>query len=111
MDLTPLDPREQDLLRRTMGLRCQQARERLGLSQRALARVMDRSPSWVREVEQGEQWPPPYLLSTLARAAGVPVGWFYGDAEPDLEALARRLIDHLTAEGAERPTEAGRVGA
>ncbi|MCO5167494.1 MAG: helix-turn-helix domain-containing protein [Planctomycetes bacterium] len=110
MDLTPPDPREQDLLRRTMGLRCQQARERLGLSQRGLARAMDRSPSWVREVEQGEQWPPPYLLTALARATGLPVGWFYGEAEPDLEALARRLVEHLAQEAPARPT-ADRVGA
>jgi transcriptional regulator with XRE-family HTH domain len=107
--LTPLDPREQDLLRKTMGLRCQQARERLGLSQRALARVMDRSPSWVREVESGDQFAPPYLIASLARATELPAGWFYGASETDLEALARRLLAQMASEGPRSREEAGVV--
>lgn len=95
MTLTPLDPGEQDLLRKTMGVRCRQARERLGLSQRALARAMERSPSWVREVEAGDQFPPAYLIAVLARATALPVGWFYGETEPDLEALTRRVLERI----------------
>jgi len=116
--LTPLDDGDQDLLRRTMGLRCRQARERLGLSQRALARTMDRSPSWVREVEAGEQWAPPYLVSVLARAAGMSVGWFYGEPEQDLEALTRRVLERIAADAPREAADAktltadvaGRVG-
>ena len=79
MALIPLDDQEQALLRQTIGLRCRKARQELGLSQRALARAMDRSPSWVREIEAGAQYAPAYLIRALATAAGLSVAWFYGE--------------------------------
>jgi transcriptional regulator with XRE-family HTH domain len=79
MKLQPLDAREQLLLRQVIGLRCRKAREELGLSQRALAREMERSPSWVREIESGAQYAPAYLIRALATGIGISAAWFYGE--------------------------------
>ncbi len=65
---------------------------RLGLSQRGLARAMQRSPSWVREIEGGQQFAPPYLLKALATATAVSVAWFYGEDGPDPRALADQVL-------------------
>jgi len=93
MSLRPLDDQEQLLLRQTIGHRCRKAREQLGLSQRALAKVMDRSPSWVREIESGAQYAPAYLIRALATAAGVSTAWFYG--EDDRLVDPRRLAEEI----------------
>lgn len=61
-----------------IGERCTEARKRLGLSQREVARQLGMSPSWVREYENGAQFAPSWLIVTLAEAARLPVGWFYG---------------------------------
>jgi len=97
MTLEPLDSHERDHLRRTIGLRCRRARKRLGLSQRELARAMGRSPSWVREIEQGAQFAPPYLTRALADALGVSVAWLYG--EPDLRRLLASALSREAADG------------
>ncbi len=94
-NLEPLDEQERALLRRTIGLRCRRARLQLGLSQRRLASLMARSPSWVREIERGEQFAPPYLTKVLAPAIGVSVGWLYG--EDDLPQLVARALRQLQA--------------
>jgi len=91
--LEPLDSHERDHLRRSIGLRCRRARLRLGLSQRELAQVMDRSPSWVREIEKGDQFAPPYLTWALADALGVSVAWLYG--EEDLPRLLAGVLRQL----------------
>lgn len=78
--LSPLRADEEKVLRLILGARCRTARELLGLSQRALAKTMGRSPSWVREVETGAQYAPPYLVRALATAIGISAGWFYGEA-------------------------------
>lgn len=91
--LVPLDNREQDLLRQTIGRRCRQARQELSLSQRALAKRMNRSPSWVREIEAGDQYAPAYFLRALATAAQVSVSWFYGEGSPlDPRRLAAKIL-------------------
>jgi len=87
-----LSAREQELLRQVLGARCRRGREELGLSQRALAEAMGRSESWVREIEHGKQYAPAYLIQAMADATGRSHGWFYGQRELDLEALARELI-------------------
>lgn len=94
MKLVPLDDREQALLRQTIGLRCRKAREELGLSQRALAKAMSRSPSWVREIESGAQYAPAYLIRGLATAMGVSVAWFYGEDDRllDPQKLAEEIL-------------------
>ena len=63
---------------------------RLGLSRRELARTMRRSPSWVREIEHGQQFAPPYLTKALADALGVSIAWLYG--EPDLPRILSRAL-------------------
>ena len=93
MKLVPLDDQEQALLRQTIGIRCRKAREELGLSQRALARAMSRSASWVREVEAGTQYAPAYLIRALATGIGVSVAWFYG--EDDRLVDPRRLAEEI----------------
>lgn len=94
--LTPLADDEQALLRRTLGLRCRKAREGLDLSQVRLAEALGRSASWVREVERGDQYAPPYLIVSLARATGRSPSWFYGlDDEANLERVAERLALEL----------------
>lgn len=70
--------REKDALRRLLGSRVAAARREVGISQRALAAMQDRSPSWVREIETGEQWAPVYLVTAMAEATGWAIGWFYG---------------------------------
>jgi len=98
MKLIPLDDQEQALLRQTIGLRCRKARESLGLSQRGLAKVMARSPSWVREVEQGQQFAPAYLIQALGRATGRSPSWFYGHdgaVDHNHKALAEEIVAAL----------------
>jgi transcriptional regulator with XRE-family HTH domain len=100
--IEPLDDDEQEHLRRTIGLRCRRARLRLGLSQRKLADVMRRSPSWVREIERGDQYAPPYLTKVLAQALGVSVAWLYG--EDDLPRLVAAALSQLKdARGGDAP--------
>ena len=94
--LRPLAGDEVALLQRLIGNQCRKAREELRLTQRALATRMDRSPSWVREVEGGAQWAPPYYLAALARATGHTIDWFYGDER--IQNLAD-LILHRVREG------------
>lgn len=78
MSLRRLGQREVDAIRSLCAARVRVARDGLGISQRELARVMWRSPSWVREIEGATQWPPAYLLVSLAEATGRSVAWFYG---------------------------------
>lgn len=93
--IVPLSPRAVALLRDEIGLRCAEARARLGLSQRALARALGRSPSWVREVETGQQFAPAYLIIALSRAAELPAGWFLGDGMA--RGLAEAVAAHVVA--------------
>lgn len=76
--LRKLTERECGALRKMLGARVAVARGRAGLSQRGMAKVLARSPSWVREVETGAQYAPPYLLVVLAEATGWSMDWFYG---------------------------------
>lgn len=73
-----LSTTEETALRVTLGLRVRAARNHLGLSGRALARLCGKSGSWVREVESGAQYAPWYLVVALAEATGWSVGWFCG---------------------------------
>ena len=92
--LAPLSEREQRQLRQRLGERCRKVREELGLSQRRLAEVMHRSPGWVREIERGDQYAPPYLLWALCRASGRTPGWFYAQGEVSAgEPIVRRSVD------------------
>jgi len=96
--LSPIDAATESALRATLALRVVEARKRLGLSGRALARIMNRSGSWVREVESGAQWPPPYLIAALARALQCSPGWFYGDDDvaDRVVAAVRELLEERT---------------
>ncbi len=91
--LVPLEDQEKVSLRQAIGHRCRRARRHLGISRRALAEAMGRSPSWVREIEGGRQYAPPYLLLPLANATGVSVGWFYGEEGPDPRRLAEQILE------------------
>ena len=73
-------PRENTkrVLRVVLGERCAEARHALKLSQRALAKALDMSPSWVREYEGGKQFAPAWLVVALAQETNRPICWFYG---------------------------------
>lgn len=78
----PLTENEAKALRVRLGRKVAEARRLVGVSQRALAARMGKSPSWVREIESGGQYAPHYLILSLAEAAGVPLSWFYGVPGP-----------------------------
>jgi hypothetical protein len=44
----------------------------------------------VREIENGDQFAPPYLTRVLADALGVSIAWLYG--EPDLPRILSRAL-------------------
>lgn len=99
MKLVPLGDEEQAVLRHTIGIRCRKARYDMGLSQRALAKAMNRSPSWVREIESGAQYAPAYLIRALATATGVSVAWFYGEEGVlDPKKLAEEILQAVRSD-------------
>lgn len=95
-ELRVLLEKEREALRFLVGRRVAVARHEIGLSQRALAKVCDRSPSWVREIESGAQWAPAYLLVPLAEITGRSVGWFYGETQG--AQVKSKTIKELTEE-------------
>lgn len=58
---------------------------------------MGRSPSWVREIETGQQYAPPYLIRVLATALGVSAGWFYGEDGPNPTRIAEEILQAIAA--------------
>jgi len=77
-NLCPPTEHEKAALRTVLGCRVRGARAHLKLSQRGLAKVLDMSGSWVREIEAGAQFAPAWLIALLAEATGWNISWFYG---------------------------------
>ncbi len=65
-----------DELKRRLGLTVQAARRRAGLTQEALASLIDRTPESVSNIERGRQLPTIETLVDLGRALGVPLSDF-----------------------------------
>src|SRR5262245_28172600 len=67
-----------------LGLRIRRARERVGMSQEALAEAVARDQKAVSEYENGKRKLPATELPAFARVLGVPVSYFFeGDFEID----------------------------
>lgn len=60
-------------LRRVMGQRIRQQRRLRGLSQAALAEILNCKQSWVSKLESGQSRPSPAQLRTLSLVLGVTV--------------------------------------
>jgi ribosome-binding protein aMBF1 (putative translation factor) len=74
---------EQETFREGVGRRIRAARERAGLSQNELARLLPGAPaaSQVSRWERGEAMPSPENLQALARALDVSIGSFFDDPD------------------------------
>lgn len=67
-----------------LGRRIRHARERIGLTQEALAESVERDQKAVSEYENGKRKLPAVDLPVYARALGVPVSYFFdGDIQTD----------------------------
>lgn len=64
---------------RELGLRIRRARERIGISQEALADVIERDQKAISEYENGKRKLPAIELPTYARALGVPISYFFDE--------------------------------
>lgn len=62
-----------------LGQRLRRARERIGMSQEALAEVTERDQKAISEYENGKRKLPAIALPTYARALGVPISYFFDD--------------------------------
>lgn len=70
-----------------MGQRIREARERLGLTQEALAELIGRDQHTISHYETGSRALIVTELPALARALRVPISYFFGDYDPDGEVL------------------------
>lgn len=72
-----------------LGQRIRRARERIALSQEALAEAVKRDQKAISEYENGKRKLPAIELPTYAHALGVPISYFFDDAFPidDLDQL------------------------
>ena len=74
-----------------LGKRIRQARERIGMSQEALAEGVERDQKAVSEYENGKRKLSAAELPTFARVLGVPIAYFF-DTEVDLDNLDQILL-------------------
>jgi transcriptional regulator with XRE-family HTH domain len=70
-----------------MGQRIREARERLGMTQDELAALIGRGRDTVSHYEIGDRAIVVTELPALAQALKVPIGYFFGQDDPDNEAL------------------------
>src|SRR5436190_1346990 len=82
----------------TMGKRVREARERRGMSRRALALAADISERYLAQLEAGEGNASVVLLRRVATALGLPLPDLVGDNESPVEQrLIRRFFERLPA--------------
>ena len=74
-----------------LGQRIRQARERIGMSQEALAEGVDRDQKAVSEYENGKRKLSAAELPTFARVLGVPVSYFF-EGTFEVDDLAQLLL-------------------
>lgn len=74
-----------------LGKRIRQARERIGMSQEALAEGVARDQKAVSEYENGKRKLPATELPSFARVLGVPVSYFF-EGEFELNDLDQILL-------------------
>jgi len=94
-----------DELKRRLGLTVQAARRRAGLTQEALAALIERTPESVSNIERGLQLPTIETLADLGRALGLPTVEFLDGVDnsrtvtrerAQMEARLRELARGLT---------------
>jgi transcriptional regulator with XRE-family HTH domain len=100
----------------SVGMRIKRRRERIGMSQKVLGQLVDRSADWVKSIENGRRGVPklPMLLQ-LAEALGlrdlaeltgnghaVSVTVYAGHRHPDLGRVQAALTDYRLAASSER---------
>lgn len=83
-------------VKKQIGERIRQARENLGLTQEQLAARIDKSQDAISSYEKGTRGIQIAELPQLAEALEVTVTYFFGDLEPDQEALT--LLAQLSPE-------------
>jgi len=71
-----------------MGQRIREARERLGITQEELAKLIGRNRETISHYEIGNRAVAVTELPALAQALKVPIGYFFGDEAPANEILA-----------------------
>ena len=74
-----------------LGSRIRRARERIGVSQEALAEAVNRDQKAISEYENGKRKLPAVEVPTYARALGVPISYFFED-EMQLDELDQVLL-------------------
>lgn len=77
-----------------IGQRIQQARERVGMSQRDLAKAVGKTQKAIYEYEAGKRKLPAVELVQFARALGVQVSYFY-EGDTKSEALEQKLLQEF----------------
>lgn len=76
----------------TLGKRLNQIRKDKGLSQQALATMLDTSSGFISEIEQGKKMPGSEFLLSLWRVFGVDLNWFLTGEEK--EAAGKNEIEY-----------------
>jgi transcriptional regulator with XRE-family HTH domain len=68
-------------LKQHIGIRLKQARKQAGLTQERLAEKVKKYPETISNIERGSVYVGLKLLERLAAALGVPISYFFEDAE------------------------------
>lgn len=76
----------------TLGTRLNQIRKDKGLSQQALAAMLNTSSGYISEIEQGKKMPGSEFLLSLRRVFGVDLNWFLAGEEK--EAAGKNEIEY-----------------
>lgn len=79
-----------------LGLRIRRARDRVGMSQEELARLVERDQKAISEYENGRRKLPATELPTFALVLGVPVSYFF-EGEYQVDDLAQLLLQEFHA--------------
>lgn len=66
----------------SLGQRIRRARQEVGISGTALARLIGKSQPYVSDLERGQRTPSLDTLHDLARALGQPLSYFFAEHEP-----------------------------
>lgn len=77
-----------------LGQRLRRARERIGMSQEALAEAVERDQKAVSEYENGKRKLPAAELPTFARVLGIPVAYFF-EGEFQIDDLDQLLLQEF----------------
>lgn len=100
-----MPPRDEQATRLAIAARLKEGRERAGLSQGQVARLVDMHRPTITEIEAGNRKVAADELATFADLYGVSAEWLLGRVDDDQEmlvGLAARGLDKLRPEDRER---------